>query len=249
MIRLIAFDLDGTLVETEHLKALSYARAAVELRPGELEETQILEAYKEVVGCSREEVAETLLHRFGLERAARSRMDEFGVDESWRSFVEVRLTYYDRLANDPDVLRDRQNDHALALLGRVRDEGYGIAMATTSRRSQAQRVLWALGVRNEFDFSIAGDEVDRTKPHPEAYLRVLDHFDTDPEEAVAIEDSPTGIEAALAAGLHCIGATTRYTRDRVHAESPLPEDRIVDDPEHLSHVLDELIQTHGSRTR
>jgi beta-phosphoglucomutase-like phosphatase (HAD superfamily) len=52
MILAVIFDLDGTLVETEELKALSYARTAVELRP-ELREAEVVEAFKEVVNLSR----------------------------------------------------------------------------------------------------------------------------------------------------------------------------------------------------
>ena len=77
MIRAFVFDLDGTLVETEELKALSYARAAAELRP-DLNEGEVIEAFKDLVGLSRQEVAVGLMRRFGLEDAARSRMVEFG---------------------------------------------------------------------------------------------------------------------------------------------------------------------------
>ena len=55
MIRAFVFDLDGTLVETEELKALSYARAATELRPA-LREDEVVEAFKDLVGLSRQEV-------------------------------------------------------------------------------------------------------------------------------------------------------------------------------------------------
>jgi phosphoglycolate phosphatase-like HAD superfamily hydrolase len=55
-IRAFVFDLDGTLVETEELKALSYARAAAELRP-DLDEREVMEAFKDLVGLSRQEVA------------------------------------------------------------------------------------------------------------------------------------------------------------------------------------------------
>ena len=49
MIRAFVFDLDGILVETEELKALSYARAADELHPG-LNEGEVIEAFKHLVG-------------------------------------------------------------------------------------------------------------------------------------------------------------------------------------------------------
>lgn len=48
MIRAMIFDLDGTLVQTERLKALSYAHAAVELCSIQLSEAEVLEAFKEV---------------------------------------------------------------------------------------------------------------------------------------------------------------------------------------------------------
>ena len=53
MIQAMIFDLDGTLVQTERLKALSYARAAVELCPHDIREIDVVEAFKDVVGLSR----------------------------------------------------------------------------------------------------------------------------------------------------------------------------------------------------
>ncbi len=64
MIRAMIFDLDGTLVQTERLKALSYASAMTELCSYEVAETEITEVFKEVVGLSRREVAAYLLKRF-----------------------------------------------------------------------------------------------------------------------------------------------------------------------------------------
>jgi len=94
MIRAVIFDLDGTLVQTERLKSLSYARAAVELCPRTITEEEVLEAFKDVVGLPRWEVAQSLVERFDLEEKARSRMAEFGVNTPWQAFVQVRLRYY-----------------------------------------------------------------------------------------------------------------------------------------------------------
>ena len=57
MIQAFIFDLDGTLVKSEQLKALSYARAATELCPREVTEDEVIEAFKEFVGLPRREVA------------------------------------------------------------------------------------------------------------------------------------------------------------------------------------------------
>jgi len=83
MIRAMIFDLAGTLVQTERLKARSYAHAAIELCPHNLGEAEVREAFKQVVGRPRREVAMALTKRFGLEDAARARMREFGVSAPW----------------------------------------------------------------------------------------------------------------------------------------------------------------------
>jgi len=97
------FDLDGTLVQTERLKALSYARAVAELCPHEISTDLVIDAFKEVVGLSRQEVAQTLVERFDLQEKAAGRMMEFGVSTPWQAFIQVRLGYYESMLADPQV--------------------------------------------------------------------------------------------------------------------------------------------------
>jgi beta-phosphoglucomutase len=106
VIKAMVFDLDGTLVQTERLKALSYACAAIELCPYALAEPDAVAAFKELVGRPRREVAQGLIERFGLYEAARSRMAEFSVDTPWQAFVQVRMRYYEAMLADPEVLRN-----------------------------------------------------------------------------------------------------------------------------------------------
>jgi beta-phosphoglucomutase len=108
MIRAMIFDLDGTLVQTEKLKAASYARAAVELRPDTLLEEQVVEAFKGVVGLPRREVAQRLVEMFNLEEAAQARNEEFGVSAPWQTFVQIRLKHYEGMLADPEVIRTNQ---------------------------------------------------------------------------------------------------------------------------------------------
>jgi len=241
MIRVFAFDLDGTLVQTERLKARSYAKAAVELCPQHITEDEVMEAYKGVVGRSREEVASTLMQRFDLTPAARKRMDAFDANAPWEAFVGVRLAYYHGMIGDPDVIQAHRWPHALSLLETARDHQCAVALATTSRRAQATQVLDALGLSDAFDFVTTADDVSKTKPHPEMYRLVAVHLEVHPDAMLAIEDSPAGVEAAITAGLHCVAVTTEFTHDAVHASGLLEDHLIVDDPDRLPQVVSGIV--------
>ena len=251
MIRLLAFDLDGTLVQTEKLKAESYARAAHEL-DAQIDEAEVIEAYKDVVGLSREEVATALMARFGLEREARGRMEAFGAKEAWEGFVGVRRRYCHAMIDDEDLVRAHRWPHAVAILRHARSYACKVALATTSERDVTEKVLGALGFRDAFDVIVTADDVAHTKPDPEAYRRVLDVLGVAPSEGLAIEDSPAGIAAARAAGLHCIAATTDFTRERVHEavrrERLIDLAWVVDDPSRLADAVRTLLERENGST-
>ncbi|MCD4687090.1 MAG: HAD family phosphatase [Anaerolineae bacterium] len=244
MIRAMIFDLDGTLVQTERLKALSYARAAIKLCPDAITEQAVLAAFKDVVGLSRREVAQTLVTRFNLETAARARMGEFGVTTAWQAFVQVRLRYYNSLLADPDVLRNNQWPHNVALLRRARESSCKTGLATMSYCTQVTRVLEVLRLTDQFDFVASRDDVEHGKPDPEIYQIVATELDVPPEKCLVIEDSPVGVEAALAAGMACIAVSTPFTHTRLHAAGGLPDRWIVDDPVELLPTVDRMLAYH-----
>jgi HAD superfamily hydrolase (TIGR01509 family) len=240
-INAFVFDLDGTLVQTERLKARSYAKAAVELCPNGVTEEEVIDAYKDVVGESRKTVASTLMERFDLETASADRMTEVDVDAPWQAFVQVRLDYYHDLVQDPNVLRENRWPHSLSLLDRARENRCAVALATTSRRRQACHVLNVLGLDDAFDYVATSDDVEHTKPHPEIYRLCAVELGVAPEHMLAIEDSPTGTQAALAAGLHCIAFGTPFTDARLREEAPLDDRWIVSDPNALLDTVDTLL--------
>jgi HAD superfamily hydrolase (TIGR01549 family) len=178
------FDLDGTLVQTERLKALSYARAAIELCPRDITEEEVLEAFKEVVGLSRREVAQALVERFDLESAARVRMADFGVSAPWQAFVQVRLRIYEEMLADPEVLRNNQWPHNMALLEEARRAHCKVGLATMSYCAQVQRVLEILNLTDTFDFVASRDDVEHGKPDPEMYLLVAGELGVPPSECL-----------------------------------------------------------------
>jgi HAD superfamily hydrolase (TIGR01509 family) len=88
---------------------------------------------------------------------------------------------------------------AKELLCAVRDAGIPIALVTSSQRQLVEPVLDAIG-RDSFDLTLAGDEVENMKPHPEPYLTAAARLGADPRRCVALEDSPNGLASAAAAG-------------------------------------------------
>ncbi|MCR8669705.1 HAD family phosphatase [Agrococcus sp. HG114] len=97
---------------------------------------------------------------------------------------------------------------ALELLAALRDDAVPVALVTMSTRAIVDRVEGALARAlggSPFTATVAGDECERGKPHPEPYLRGLELLGVDAADAIAIEDSRTGAASALAAGLTTIG--------------------------------------------
>lgn len=238
------FDLDGTLVQTEKLKALSYAKAAVELCPYSLAEEEVIEAFKEVVGRSRREVATFLVERFNLAERAQARLEEFGVKTAWQAYVQVRLGIYQDLLADPEVIRSNQWPHNVALLQEARRAQCLIGLATMSYCPQATRILEILSLPEAFDFVATRDDVERGKPDPEIYLLVASELAVDPADCLVIEDSPSGVEAALSAGMHVVAVATPFTGQGLRDLDRLPADYIVDDYNRVSAVVAEIVNGH-----
>ncbi|MHC0433916.1 HAD family hydrolase [Streptomyces sp. O3] len=88
---------------------------------------------------------------------------------------------------------------ALRLLDRARALGIPTALVTASERHVADLVLDALG-RHRFDTSVASGETPRGKPHPDPYLAAAAALGVAAADCLAVEDTPTGAAAALAAG-------------------------------------------------
>ena len=241
MIQAFIFDLDGTLVKTEQLKALSYARAAVELCPRDVSKDEVIEAFKEFVGLSRREVATGLMKKFELELKAASLTEQFGVKKPWQAYVQVRLKYYEQFLADAELLRDNRWPHANELLERARDSSCKVALATMSHRKQVTEVLEILDLQNSFSVVATRDDVEEGKPDPEIYNLVAAELGVAPENTLVIEDSPAGVKAALAANMHVLAVATPFTKKRLHDAQILPENLIVDDHEQLISTVNTLM--------
>jgi HAD superfamily hydrolase (TIGR01509 family) len=235
------FDLDGTLVQTERLKARSYARAVIELCPHQVNESQVIESFKEVVGLPRHIVAQFLIDKFDLGDKAALRMPEFAVDTPWQAFIQVRLQHYQEMLSDPQVLLDNRWPHNLAMLEQARQAKCKTGLATMTTCSQAQRVLEILNLKDDFDFVATRDDVEQGKPNPEIYNLVAEQLNLPATQCLVIEDSAAGVQAALAAGMWCIAVTTPFTQKSIHTQKLLPERWVVDNPDQLPAAVENML--------
>lgn len=157
------------------------------------------------------------------------------LDSGWNAVDEIRKQT--GVTVDADELRTTWKARQVELLARetvrpgvtellkqAAQRSLGVAVASSSPRWWVEGNLERLGLLDAFPVIATGDEVPRTKPDPAVYLLALSRLSVAPTDALAFEDSPNGIRAALAAGLHCIAAPNAVSRhlDLTAADAVLP---------------------------
>jgi beta-phosphoglucomutase len=92
----------------------------------------------------------------------------------------------------------------------TRHRDLALAVATNAEPPNVDFVLDETGLRPFFRVIVNGHQVTNPKPHPEIYLRVADELGVSPADCVVFEDSYTGVEAGLAAGMRVVGISTTH---------------------------------------
>lgn len=100
-------------------------------------------------------------------------------------------------------------------LVRAAAERCPVALCTGSLSEQVAPVLERFGIAELLAVRVTADMVRRTKPDPEPYLTAAARLGIEPHRCTAIEDSPTGIRAAKAAGLRCFAVEQSFEPDRL----------------------------------
>ncbi len=137
------------------------------------------------------------------------------------------------LVNRPAIL-ERQRartaeilDHRSILPGvmqfieQARSRNMRLAVTSGSHRGWVEQHLQRLELRQHFDVIRCADDVEHLKPDPALHLAVVSALEVPAQEAIAIEDSPRGIEAAKAAGLYCVSVPNALTRSLSMDEADL----------------------------
>ncbi|MET7330272.1 HAD family phosphatase [Nonomuraea sp. NPDC005650] len=178
----VLFDMDGTLVDTEGLWWQATASIAASLG-----RSLGAEDVPYVLGRTIEDVAAHLLTPTPPPRPS---PDPPLMTEVVRELTDA---FADRIEQGVKVMPG-----APELLAELAATAIPTALVTASPRTIVDLVLPRLG--HTFDLVITNEDTARGKPHPDPYLEAARRLGTTPSRCVAVEDSPTGIAAATAAG-------------------------------------------------
>ncbi|MDR1408793.1 MAG: HAD family phosphatase [Oscillospiraceae bacterium] len=97
-----------------------------------------------------------------------------------------------------------QKPGLVALLEELRKQGIPAAVATSTPRDVAGRMLQTAGVRDYFAAIVFGDEVQNGKPAPDIFLKAAEKLGVLPQDCLALEDAPNGATAAIRAGMKTV---------------------------------------------
>lgn len=216
----VLWDMDGTLVDSEKLWTIALGDYAAH-RGGMLSEATRLA----LVGSN-------------MTRSMRMLLEDIGASTGPEHIAEAAVWVEARMA---ELLRADLpwRPGAEDVLRGLRAEGLSTALVTSTIRSLTEIALDTLG-RDAFDVTVCGDEVDgRNKPDPEPYARACRLLRVDPADCIAIEDSPTGVASAVAAGCRVVGVPSEV------ALEPGPGVVVLESLEQLDVTALETILTHG----
>lgn len=188
----VLFDMDGVLVLTEMLKAKAHV-AAVEALGGNAG----YDLYIQMLGQSHESI------RAAYMQAARIQADPDDYTKIYRQ------THHDLLEKELVV-----RPGAVKLVKTLKALDYLLAVVSSSSTSSVQKVLRLMQLEDIFDAQVSSEDVRDQKPDPASYLLALKKLDISTNDAVIFEDSPSGVTAALRAGIPVIAVRHDFNLDK-----------------------------------
>jgi beta-phosphoglucomutase len=199
--RAVIFDMDGVLADSEplYLAGINQVLEAygVELTPAENEET---------IGTTVEATWSKVIERFSLPPEA----------------FEECVRRYDQVMEA--LLRQPQEPlpGVRPLLAELRRRGIPYALASSAWPNWIASLLAATGLEGSFDVIVSRTMVENGKPAPDIFFHTAERLGVPPEVCIVLEDTPTGIAAAKAAGMYAVQMRAAST-----AFPPLPEADLV----------------------
>ena len=183
MIKAVLFDLDGTLIDSEHF---------------------YLECWNEILA---EVGAKLTFNDWWTNYAGKPMLlnakmlaDKYGIKTPANELIERRAKLTVARFKTVDV---RLMPFVPEILDFFREKGLTLAIVTSSQRKDVEAIFERNGLGHFFKLLVTRTDVANSKPHPESYDRCRELLGLEKEECIVFEDTLTGLTAAKAAGLVC----------------------------------------------
>lgn len=177
------FDLDGLLVDTEIISYHIYK----DLVKKEGKSFSKEDYAKKYSGKTEKDNIKNLIETYGL---------SLSMDEA----EKIILSNEKALIDKGVALKTG----GLKLLQTARSRSIKIALATSSTKERAIKILSQNDIDHYFDVLVCAEDISNSKPDPEVFLKALDLLGVNKSDALILEDSENGIKAAEAAGIDVI---------------------------------------------
>ncbi len=176
------FDMDGLLLDSERLSQDAFYTTCHKLGIDVASDF-----YFQLIGLPETAGDQLIASKIGTHGSMATFKD------AWRDACEV---LFDKgVPPRPDVV---------TLLDQLKSDGTPRAVATSTSRFRAIRRLEGAELLDYFEAIVCGDEITHGKPAPDIFLKAAEKLGKDPETCAAFEDSPNGVKAAVAAGMHVV---------------------------------------------
>lgn len=188
MITTVLYDMNGIIVDDEHIHELAFYKVMQKYNV-----TMNHQHYMMLcAGRTDKEGFELILEHNNLEADLSELMKA------------KQLIYF-------DIFKDSKVAYpGIVNLIKNTAKEFEIALVTSSLRNEVEMITEEFGIRDDFKAIITADDITRGKPDPEPYLKGAAAIQSEPSECVVIEDSKSGVTAAVNAGMKCIGVTTTH---------------------------------------
>ena len=195
MSKAYIFDMDGVLCDSEPFIAAAAIRMFKETHGVEVEEEDFLP----FVGTGEDRYLGGVAEKYGVTLEL-----ERDKAETYRLYGEC---VKGKLQALPGVKTFIENAKAAGIL---------LAVATSADEVKLKTNLHEMGLdENLFDALVNGLEIEHKKPAPDIFLEAAHRLGVDPADATVFEDAVNGVQAAKAAGAHCVGITSSFSADEL----------------------------------
>jgi len=217
MIEAVIFDMDGVIVNSEPI----YQQIEKEMFR-DLGIKIDAETYRTFVGLKTLEMWKFIVNQFHL---------PYHPPDLDR---EEEKRYIESLLKENGMMPVAGSIQLIRLL---HDHGYQLALASSNSKVAINAVLAKFNIDKYFSLVISGEDVNKSKPEPDIFIKAAKGLRKDPDECLVIEDSTNGVKAAQLAGMKCFA----YENSQTGIQDLSEADLIVRE---LKDITINVIQTH-----